>query len=65
MRKRRIWPIILISAVLVVCAFFVGVMSARGWDFTWLGTSKYQTKTHEITEDFSKIYIFTKFFNFF
>lgn len=58
MRKRRIWPIILISAVLVVCAFFVGVMSARGWNFTWL-SQDYQTLSGEIMEEFNSISIET------
>ena len=58
MRKRRIWPIILISAVFVICAFFVGVMSALRWDFTKL-SQDYQTHSAEIMEDFSAISIET------
>lgn len=59
MSKRRIWPFVLISVVLIVCAFFVGVMSVLGWNFTKLNIGKYQNNTYEINENFSNIYMNT------
>lgn len=56
-KSTKIW--IIIAAVLFVAggAVFTGAMAALGWDLTKLNTVKYETKTYEITEDFSDIKI--------
>lgn len=48
------------AVVLVVgLVLFAAGMTALGWDFTALGTTKYVTNTHEITEDFSSLALVT------
>lgn len=47
------------ALVAVGLIIFALVMSALGWDFTKLNTSKYETNTHEITESFDDISINT------
>ena len=46
-------------ALAVGIVLFTAGMTALGWDFTALGTTKYVTNTHEITEAFSSIALVT------
>lgn len=57
--KKSTKILIITAAVLLFAggAVFAGAMSALGWDFTKLGTVKYETKTYEINEDFNNIEI--------
>ncbi len=56
MRKAtKIWLIIAASLVLVGCIIFGSVMTMFQWDFTKLSTNQYETKKHEINEDFKAI----------
>lgn len=54
--------VVMIAVILIVLGglVFIGVMTALDWDFKRLGTQKYETNTHEITEDFSGISVSTK-----
>ncbi|MBE6644175.1 MAG: DUF4097 domain-containing protein [Ruminococcaceae bacterium] len=55
------------KAWLIVAAFFIAIgiitfaviMTINGWDFTKLGTGKYETNTYELNEEFSTISIIT------
>lgn len=55
----KIWLIIAASLVLLGSAAFVGVMTVLNWDFSKLSTSKYQTNSYEISEDFKSISVDT------
>ena len=54
----KIWIIVAASLVLVGGVIFVGVMSVLNWDFSKLSTSKLETSSYNITEDFSSVIIF-------
>ena len=58
-RHSVIW--IILASLLIVAGLvvFMVVMTANGWDFSKITTSKFLTNEHEITEDFSKININT------
>ncbi len=58
-KATKIWLIVAACLVLVGLIFFGVVIKMIGWDFRSLGTSEYQTKTHEITENFNGIHIAT------
>ena len=58
--KKVAWLITAASLVLAGCILFGGMMMALGWDFTKFSTVKYETNTHEITEQVSRIQIETK-----
>ena len=45
------------SLLLLGCLFFGGVMMSVGWDFTKLSTTKYETATHHVTDDYRNIRI--------
>ena len=53
--------LIIISVLLIVIgtALFAVAACSVGWDFTKLGAGKYETNTHEISEDFTDISINT------
>lgn len=52
--------LIIASALIALgVVLFIVVMALNGWDFRKLGTVKYETNTHEITEDFSDISVKT------
>ncbi len=55
----KIW--LIIAAILVVLGgvLFTGVMFVAQWDFSKIGTVKYETNTYEISEDFNNISIDT------
>ncbi len=56
-KSTKIWLILASSLLFTGLIIFSMVMSLLNWDFTKLSTSKYQTTTQEVTEDFSNIYI--------
>lgn len=56
----KIWFIVAASLVLVGGVIFVGAMSVLNWDFSKLSTSKLETSSYNITEDFGKILVNTK-----
>ncbi len=56
-RKTKRWLIAAISLIVIGTALFCGAMAANGWDFTKLGTAKYETTTHAVSELFSSIRI--------
>lgn len=56
----KIWLIVAVSLVLVGGIIFVGVMSVFDWDFSKVTTSKFETNSYGITEDFGKIVINTQ-----
>ncbi|MBE6703038.1 MAG: DUF4097 domain-containing protein [Ruminococcaceae bacterium] len=61
MRKTtKIWLIAATALLLLGAALFGGVMSFWKWDFTKLDTRKYQTNTHDITEEFDSISVLVK-----
>jgi hypothetical protein len=55
----KAWLITASALVAVGLLLFAGVMTAYGWDFTALSTSKYQTNVHPIQDEFSNITIDT------
>ena len=60
MKKAIVISLIIAGAlVLVGAGLFAGAMSAAAWDFEALQTQKYETVTHEVTEEFSHISIRT------
>lgn len=58
-KQTKIWLMIGVSLVLVGCLVFGSVMTMLKWDFSKLGTGKYETNTYEITEEFYDISIKT------
>lgn len=59
MSKKKIWLILAACFMAIGALIFVIVMSVYQWDFSRLSTVKYQTNTHEISEDFHDISIET------
>ncbi len=57
--KMKIWLIVATSLSVVGCIIFAGVMTVLKWDFLKLDTSKFETNTHEIAEEFDNISIKT------
>lgn len=49
--------IVAVSFIMLGLIIFASAMTAYGWDFTKLSTSKYETNTHEINEAFDSISI--------
>ncbi len=56
----KVWLIVAACLVIAGLILFAVVMTANSWDFTKLSTSKYETHTYCITDDFSDISIKTK-----
>lgn len=56
-KKNKSWIIVATSLLAVGLLLFTGAMIALDFDFAKLSTVKYETKTYEISEDFSKISI--------
>ena len=56
-KKSGFW--LILGAILVISGIlgFTVLMGSLGWDFTKLGTSDYETNTHEIAADFTNIRI--------
>ena len=53
----KIWLITAASLVLLGCIILGGSLAMSKWDFKSFSTTKYETNTHEITEDFQSISI--------
>lgn len=58
-KSAKIWLITAGALILFGGIAFLGLMSALKWDFKKLSTVKYETSTHEISEDFVGISIST------
>lgn len=59
-RRGKVWMIIAAVLVVIGLGLFVCVMSLYHWDFSRLGTKKFEENTFEISERFSNIKINTK-----
>ncbi len=58
MNKRvRIWLMIAAALLLLGAMAFAGAMTILGWDFSTITTIRYQSKLHNITENFQNISI--------
>ncbi len=57
--KTKIWIITGLSLILIGCIIFAGVMSVLKWDFKGINTTKYETNTYDISEEFENISIST------
>lgn len=55
----RKWLILATSLLFVGCILFTGVMFMLKWDFRKLSTTRFETNTHIVTEEFSEIAIIT------
>lgn len=55
----KAWIIAAACLVVIGLIMFAAAMSACDWDFTKLGTEKYETNTHEVRENFTDISITT------
>lgn len=55
-----LWIIIASALILIGGITFTGVMSMLNWDFTRLSTVKYETNSHDVTEEFKGISINTE-----
>jgi DUF4097 and DUF4098 domain-containing protein YvlB len=51
----KVWLIIAVALILVGSMIFGGAMTMLKWDFTKLSTNKYETREHEITDEFQNI----------
>lgn len=55
-----LWIIIAAVLVIVGAVLFTGVMVSLNWDFSRLGTVKYETNTHTVGEEFQNVNIVTQ-----
>lgn len=55
-----LWIIIAAVLVIVGAVIFTGVMVSLNWDFSRLGTVKYETNTHTVGEEFQNVNIVTQ-----
>lgn len=53
------WLVAAVCLVIIGSVIFAAAMTAYKWDFTKLGTVRYETATHSISEDFADIAIDT------
>ena len=58
-KTMKIWLIVAALLVAIGLIVFAAIMTINGWDFTKLGTKKYQTNTYELNEEISNISIKT------
>lgn len=58
-KSTKTWMITAVSLIILGCMIFIGGMIMAKWDFSKLGTSKYETNTYEITDSFKNISIKT------
>jgi len=58
-KAMKIWFIVAASLVLGGCMIFAGAIAVLNWDLQNLSTDQYENNSHEITEDFSAIAIYT------
>ena len=56
----KIWLIVAAALIVLGLVLFVVVMTLNHWNFGILGTEKYVSNTHEITDDFQSIAVTTK-----
>ncbi|MBR5223684.1 MAG: DUF4097 family beta strand repeat protein [Clostridia bacterium] len=56
-KTAKTWLIVATSLILIGCIIFSGVMSVLKWDFSKLSTTKFQTNTYDITENYKNISI--------
>ena len=54
-KATKIWLITAASLVTIGVILFASVMTAYHWDFSRLSTERFETNTHEISEEFSGI----------
>ena len=57
--KTKVWIIIAVSFILIGGIIFVGAMSMLKWNFNDISTTKYETNTYDIAEEFENISINT------
>ncbi len=57
--KTKIWIITAVSFILIGGIIFVGAMSMLKWNFKGVSTTKYETNTYDIVEEFENISINT------
>ena len=55
----KVWLVIAAALVVLGSVLFVGAMFFAQWDFSKLGTSRYETNSYEISEAFGNISIYT------
>lgn len=58
-KATKVWLIIASSLLLIGCIICGGAMAMLNWDFTKLSTTKYDTNTYTIQDDFQNITIVT------
>ena len=58
-KRTKFWLLTAAALVSVGAILFGGVMTVLKWDFTKLSTTKHETNTYEITEDFTGIFVDT------
>lgn len=58
-KSSKIWLITAVSLIVLGIMIFTGAMIMAKWDLSKLGTSKYETNTHTITDTFKNISIKT------
>lgn len=56
-KTAKTWLIVATSLILIGAIIFSGVMSVLKWDFSKLSTTKFQTNTYAITENYKNISI--------
>ncbi len=59
-KTAKIWLIVAVCLVIVGAIMFSAVMTAYHWDFSKLGTQKFETNIHEIKEDFTNLKLNTE-----
>ena len=58
-KNTKIWLIVAACLITAGLILFTATLMANNWDFTKLGTMKYETNHYTIEEAFSKIHIYT------
>ena len=58
--KTRTWLLIAAALIVLGAALFALVMTVVDWDFMALSTTEYETNTHEVSEEFSGISLFSR-----
>ena len=64
MKKTKIWFITAGLIILLGITLFIIACGIADWKFTNFDTNKYQTETHEVTQEFNNIAINTKKFGY-
>ena len=58
-KRTKAWLVAATFLVVVGCVTFGGAMTMSGWNFMKLSTAKYETNSHEITENYENISVVT------